>query len=127
MSGVRLIIQFDDVADPEGMVAGMSERCSKVEANEPGCIQYEVFRSAMNPNRVVLLEHWASPELFDKHWAMVSAPRPAAAAALAAGSPPPAPRPTSNAEIYHQTYFDNVDGAWVPRNEADRIKGIRWA
>ena len=44
-----------------------------VEANAPirqreGALQYEVFRSAEDPSKVVLMEHWANRELYDKHW-----------------------------------------------------------
>jgi quinol monooxygenase YgiN len=63
MSGVRLVIQFTaetpDVA--ETAIAAAVERCRKAQ-QEPGCLQFEVFRSALQPEKYVLLEHWASPE-----------------------------------------------------------------
>jgi len=34
---------------------------------EEGCEQYELFQSLDNPDRVVLLERWASQDLLDKH------------------------------------------------------------
>jgi quinol monooxygenase YgiN len=36
---------------------------------EPGCEQYELFRSLDDPNRVVMLERWTSRELLDQHMA----------------------------------------------------------
>jgi quinol monooxygenase YgiN len=125
MAGVRVIIQFDGVADAEAMANGMAERCKKVEAEEPGCVQYEVFRSAMNPNRVALIEHWASYEDFDKHWALTQAPRPATPAPPA-GSPPPAPAPRRRAELYQQTEYEVVDGVWEASDQAARVKSVRW-
>lgn len=34
---------------------------------EEGCEQYELFRSLDDPERVVLLERWASKELLERH------------------------------------------------------------
>ena len=34
---------------------------------QEGCEQYELFQSMDEPDRVVLLERWASQELLDKH------------------------------------------------------------
>jgi quinol monooxygenase YgiN len=68
MSGVRLIVQF--VADtPEIAAAAVTEaaeRCRRVQS-EPGCIQFEVFRSALRPEAYVLLEHWESAEALAEH------------------------------------------------------------
>lgn len=35
---------------------------------KPGCIQYELFRSARNLDHFAILEHWADRESFDAHW-----------------------------------------------------------
>jgi len=68
MAGVRLIIGFEaaDAAEADKLVEGMAARCPGVQA-EPGCIEFEVFRSALNPARYVLLEHWASQQALDEH------------------------------------------------------------
>jgi quinol monooxygenase YgiN len=63
MAGVRLIIQFT-AETPElanTAIAAAVERCKKAQ-QEPGCVQFEVFHSALRPEHYVLLEHWASPE-----------------------------------------------------------------
>ena len=68
MAGVRLIIQFtadsSDIADKA--IEGMVERC-KAAQQEPGCLQFEVFRSALQPEKYALLEHWESPEALAVH------------------------------------------------------------
>jgi quinol monooxygenase YgiN len=68
MTGVRLVIQFTadtpEVAD--AAIARSVERC-KSASQEPGCLQFEVFRSALSPERYVLLEHWESQDALDVH------------------------------------------------------------
>ncbi|SRR6266545_6862233 len=38
-----------------------------VTSKEEGCEQYELFQSLDDPDKLVLLERWASQELLDKH------------------------------------------------------------
>ena|SRR5215472_10416493 len=38
-----------------------------IAQREEGCDQYELFQSLDDPDKVVLLERWASQELLDKH------------------------------------------------------------
>ena len=38
-----------------------------IAQQEKGCEQYELFQSLDDPDKVVLLERWASQELLDKH------------------------------------------------------------
>jgi len=78
MSGVRLIVQFeaDSAATADSAIAEATERCKRVQ-QEPGCIQFEVFRSALAPEKYVLLEHWDSKESLAVH------------AQRMAGNPPP--------------------------------------
>ena len=78
IAGVRLIIQFnaDSVELADEAVAESAERC-KSARQEPGCLQFEVFRSALQPERYVLLEHWDSPESLAVHAQLNAAnPRP---------------------------------------------------
>src|SRR3954469_15987499 len=48
------------------------EECMK----EPGCEQFEVFQSALNPDKLVLLERWSDQAALDTH-AKLNATRPA--------------------------------------------------
>jgi quinol monooxygenase YgiN len=81
MAGVRLVIQFtaDSKEIADQAIEAAVERCKKAQ-QEPGCLQFEVFRSALRPEHYVLLEHWESPEALAVH-------------ASAMGSSPPPPRP----------------------------------
>ena len=68
MAGVRLLIQFtaDTAEIAEKAVGEAAERCKKAQ-QEPGCVQFEVFRSALRPEAYVLLEHWESKEALAEH------------------------------------------------------------
>ena len=42
---------------------------------EPGCEQFEVFRSVVNPDKMVLIERWVDQAALDVH-AQVNTTRP---------------------------------------------------
>ena len=44
----------------------MAERCRAVQ-QEPGCQQFEVFQSALDPDKLVVLELWADQAALDVH------------------------------------------------------------
>ena len=72
---VRLVVTIR--AQP-GKGAELAEayrgRCAEC-MKEPGCEQFEVFRSAVDPDRLVLLERWADQAALDVH-ARLNATRP---------------------------------------------------
>ena len=49
------------------------QRCAEV-AQEPGCEQFEVFQSVLNPDKLALLELWKDQAALDVH-AKVNATR----------------------------------------------------
>jgi len=49
-------------------------RCAEV-MKEPGCEQFEVFQSALDPDRLTLLERWSDQAALDAH-AKLNATRP---------------------------------------------------
>jgi quinol monooxygenase YgiN len=57
------------------------EECMK----EPGCEQFEVFQSVLNPDKLTLLERWSDQAALDTH-AKLNATRPALRPELRAGS-----------------------------------------
>ena len=64
-----------------GKAADFADAFKVVQASahqEDGCEQYELFQSLDEPDRLVLLERWASQELLDKHMEAERA-RPSAA------------------------------------------------
>src|SRR6266849_9540033 len=44
----------------------MADRCRAVQ-QEPGCQQFEVFQSALDPDTLVVLELWADQAALDAH------------------------------------------------------------
>lgn len=90
MSGVRLIVQFaaDSKETADAAIAEAAERCKRVQ-KEPGCIQFEVYRSALSPQNYVLLERWESKEALAEH-----------AKGMAANPPPRNPKITRVREDY---------------------------
>jgi quinol monooxygenase YgiN len=57
------------------------EECMK----EPGCEQFEVFQSALNPDKLALLERWSDQAALDVH-AKLNSTRPALRPELRAGN-----------------------------------------
>lgn len=82
---LRLIVTF--TAEP-GKGAELAriyrQRCIEA-AQEPGCEQYEIFQSALDPDKLVLLERWTDQAALDLH-AKVNAARPPLPAGLRKGS-----------------------------------------
>ena len=64
---VRLVVSI--TAEP-GKGAELAQvyrgRCADV-MKEPGCEQFEVFQSALNPDKLVLLELWTDQAALDVH------------------------------------------------------------
>ena len=56
------------------LAQAMADRCRAVQ-QEPGCQQYEVLQSALDPDKLVLLELWSDQAALDAH-AQVNATRP---------------------------------------------------
>jgi len=72
---VRLIITMQAKPGKGAELAqAMAGRCREVQ-QEPGCQQFEVFQSALDPDRLILLELWADQAALDVH-AQVNASRP---------------------------------------------------
>jgi quinol monooxygenase YgiN len=64
---VRLVITFTAAPGKGGELAdAFAGRCREV-ASEPGCLQFEIFRSALDPDRLTLLELWADDAALAAH------------------------------------------------------------
>ena len=64
---VRLVVAINALPGKGGELARVfRQRCEDV-MKEPGCEQFEVFRSAVNPDKLVLLEHWTDQAALDAH------------------------------------------------------------
>ena len=72
---VRLMVTITAAPGKGGELGeAYRERCAEV-MEEPGCEQFEVFRSVADPDRLVLVERWADQAALDAH-AEVNRTRP---------------------------------------------------
>jgi quinol monooxygenase YgiN len=72
---VRLIVGIN-AAPGKGMELAKlhKERCIEI-VKEPGCEQFEVFQSVVNPDHLAILERWTDQAALDVH-AKVNTTRP---------------------------------------------------
>ena len=71
---VRLVVTINAAPGKGAELAqAFRSRCAEV-AQEPGCQQFEVFQSQLDPDKLVLLELWADADALAQH-AKVNATR----------------------------------------------------
>jgi quinol monooxygenase YgiN len=64
---IRLVVTITAVPGKGSELAkGYQARCAEV-MKEPGCEQFEVFQSVVNPDRLALLELWKDQAALDTH------------------------------------------------------------
>jgi quinol monooxygenase YgiN len=82
---VRLVVTINAAPGkgPE-LAQAFRTRCAEV-MKEPGCQQFEVFQSVVNPDKLALLELWEDQAALDVH-AKVNATRAPMPPGLRAGS-----------------------------------------
>jgi quinol monooxygenase YgiN len=87
---VRLVITtYAKPGKGTELAQAMADRCRTVQ-QEPGCQQFEVFQSALDPDKLVVLELWDDQAALEVH-AQVNAARslnPALVALRADGTRP---------------------------------------
>ena len=73
---VRLIVSIT-AAPGKGadLAQAFRQRCLDV-TQEPGCEQFEVFQSVLNPDRLALLERWVDQAALDVHAKVNTTRRP---------------------------------------------------
>jgi quinol monooxygenase YgiN len=119
MSEIRVIVShtLPSEAAAEADVRSRVDRCFRVEADEEGCRQFEVFRSAVHPSNFVLLMRWADEASYDRHFGR---------SAFLAQRPQLEPGHTMDIEFYRRQLFAYADGAWNVAEPERRIRSIRW-
>ena len=82
---VRLVVTLN-AAPGKGseLAAAFRQRCVEV-MKEPGCEQFEVFQSVLNPDKLALLELWSDADALAEH-AKVNATRAPLPDGLRAGA-----------------------------------------
>lgn len=64
---VRLVVTINAAPGKGSELAqAFRQRCAEI-AQEPGCEQFEVFQSALNPDKLALLELWKDQAALDVH------------------------------------------------------------
>ena len=82
---IRLVVTITAVPGKGTQLAeAYRSRCAQV-MKEPGCEQFEIFQSAVNPDRLTLLERWVDQAALDAH-AKLNASRPPLRPELRVGS-----------------------------------------
>jgi len=82
---IRLVVTITAAPGKSAELAqAYKVRCSQV-MQEPGCEQFEVFQSVLNPNRFTLLERWVDQPALDAH-AKVNQARPSLPPGLRVGA-----------------------------------------
>ncbi|MBV8889355.1 MAG: antibiotic biosynthesis monooxygenase [Alphaproteobacteria bacterium] len=82
---VRLVVTINAAPGKGAELAqAYKARCAEV-MQEPGCEQFEVFQSVVNPDKLALLERWRDQAALDAH-AKLNSTRPALRPELRAGS-----------------------------------------
>ena len=64
---VRLIVSINAVPGKAAELARAFRECCADVAKEPGCEQFEVFQSVVNPDKFTLLELWSDQAALDVH------------------------------------------------------------
>jgi quinol monooxygenase YgiN len=82
---IRLIVTISAAAGKGVELAqAYKTRCAEI-SQEPGCEQFEVFQSVVNPDKFALLERWRDKEALDAH-AKLQSTRPPLRPELRAGN-----------------------------------------
>jgi quinol monooxygenase YgiN len=82
---VRLIVTITAAPGRGSELAQLYKaRCAEI-MKEPGCEQFEVFQSVLNPDKLTLLERWVDQAALDAH-AKVNATRAPLPAELRVGT-----------------------------------------
>ena len=64
---IRLVLTITAAPGKGSELAqGYKARCAEV-MKEPGCEQFEVFQSVVNPEKLVILEHWTDQAALAAH------------------------------------------------------------
>jgi quinol monooxygenase YgiN len=64
---IRHVVTIQVAPGKAAEFADVFKTLQLIVLREQGCEQYELFRSVDDPEKVVLLERWTSPELLDRH------------------------------------------------------------
>ena len=64
---IRLIVTITAAPEKGSELAQLYDGYCREVMKEPGCEQFEVFQSVINPDKLVLLERWTDKAALDVH------------------------------------------------------------
>ena len=82
---VRLVVTITAQPGKGAELAQAYQARCRAVMEEPGCEQFEVFQSVLDPDRLALLEHWTDQAALDAH-ARLNSTRPPLRPDLRAGA-----------------------------------------
>jgi quinol monooxygenase YgiN len=82
---VRLVVTFSALPGKGADFAQAFAPIVKETQQEPGCEQYELFRSLDDPDKLVLLERWTDAASLDTHLQVMRARGPSPTAPFRGG------------------------------------------
>jgi quinol monooxygenase YgiN len=83
---IRLVLSITAAPGKGSELAqAYKSRCAEI-MQEPGCEQFEVFQSVVNPDKLTLLERWTDQAALDAH-AKLNSTRPSLPEELRVGRP----------------------------------------
>ncbi len=121
-SAVRIAIQNNLATEDEPRTI---KTCLETRG-EPGCLQFEYFRSLQFPENTVLLELWRDPDIYDLHFLNRLKARKFASEPPQARSPSARAHGQGGFEWYQHTFFTEIDGVWQPETPGERMVTVRW-
>jgi quinol monooxygenase YgiN len=122
---VRIVIQGTSEPGPPSPAQLDNAQESRLE---PGCVQFENFRSVEYPENTCLMELWTTPEIYDIHWLNRLLQQASRASSGPAAPPPQVERRYGSPgfEWYAHSYYTLVDGIWQPEDTRLRMSTVRW-
>jgi quinol monooxygenase YgiN len=91
---------------------------------EPGCLQFEWFRSIEFRNHMLLLELWQDQAIYDAHWHLRIATGSGGAVAR---EPAPRQQGSNGLEFYRYQPFTHLYDRWLPADVTRWSETVIWA
>lgn len=120
---VRIIIQGSQ-ANVEDTLPALLENARET-SREPGCLQFDWFRSLEFPNHTLLLELWRDQAIYDAHWQLRI--KTGSGGGGAVREPAPRQQGSNGLEFYRYEPFTHLYDRWVPADVTRWSETVIWA
>jgi quinol monooxygenase YgiN len=117
---VRVVIQLSQ-ENSEASLAARRENIRETR-REPGCLDFDLYRSIEFPDDILLIELWRDQTAYDAHWNLRLK-----SSTGGGGVPAQRRQGTNGFEFYRQQAFLHLYDRWVPAAEGTRSETVLWA